>query len=207
MERINNDNEKKFVSDIRRTTILGGYIRCWGTPEYRIIGQKENDEVEIYSFPSEVDKKVHRIATVGISGMKSESGKAFGYEFLMVLPKNLGESSFELIASFLLDLIAYCLKYDIEISEGKTISETPLMPNSWHPKALLFDQPWGEPEEIVSFHVGKQHIDLFWVIPIYQDEQELIKKEGIKKFDELRNKSGWSLADPKRPTCTSFDSI
>jgi hypothetical protein len=41
----------KLASDIRRTLILGIYIRQWGMPEYRWISRRENHAIEVYSFP------------------------------------------------------------------------------------------------------------------------------------------------------------
>ena len=73
-------------------------------------------------------------------------------------------------------------------------------PEGW-PKALLFDQPNGEPEELSCFHVGAQHINLLWVVPIHGAEYELIKKVGIESFDKAIQSIELSLVDVRRPSC------
>jgi len=97
------------------------------------------------------------------------------------------------------DVMAYSLRPEVRVASGRTIPETRLMPKAWKPRALLFDEPRGEPEDIGSVHVGLQHVELLWLVPIYGEEERLISLEGIEAFDELDQHSEWSLADPARP--------
>ncbi len=78
--------------------------------------------------------------------------------------------------------------------------ETTLAPDGW-PKALLFDQPCGEPEELSCFHVGAQHVNLLWVVPIYGNEYDLIKEKGIECFDEAIQEIDLSVVDVRRKSC------
>lgn len=193
----------KLVFDIRRTLILGVYMRHWGMPEYRWISRREDHTIEVYSFPPREDEVVHRFATVGVSAVNREDGKPANYELCMVLPDELGGASADEVASFMLDVAVHSYRKDVRCSVGATIPETPLMPAKWRPKALLFDELRGEPEELSHISVGNQSIELLWLIPIHGDEYELIHSEGIEAFDVLDAQSDWSVADPGRPSFVS----
>ena len=103
------------------------------------------------------------------------------------------------INNYLFDVASYLLNtLGKQLTVGTTIPESPLAPNGW-PKALLFDEPRGEPEELSCFHIGSQHVDLFWLIPIYGSEHELIKEKGLDAFDKLDETEDISLVDINRP--------
>lgn len=193
----------KLVSDIRRTFILGVYMRHWGMPEYRWISRREDHAIEVYSFPPRKDEVVHRFATVGVSAVNREDGQPANYELCMILPDELGGASAEEVVSLILDVAVHSYPKDVRCSVGATIPETQLMPAKWSPKALLFDELRGEPEELSHIAVGDQCIELLWLIPIYRDEYELIHSEGIDAFDHLDAQSDWSVADPRRPSFVS----
>ena len=193
----------KLVFDIRRTLILGVYMRYWGMPEYRWISRHESHAIEVYSFPPGKDELVHRFATVGASAVNREDGKPANYELCMILPDELGGASADEVVSLMLDVAVHSYRKDVRCSVGATISETPLMPAKWLPKALLFDALRGEPEELSHISVGAQCIEVLWLVPIYGDEQELIASEGIDAFDLLDAQTDWSVVDPRRPSFVS----
>jgi hypothetical protein len=200
------ENEKaKLVFDIRRTIILGAYIRQWGMPEYRWITHSENHTIEVYSFFPRGDEVVHRFATVGVSEINGEDGKPADYEFCMILPDELGGVSADEVVSFILDVAVYTYRKDVRCRVGATIPETELIPAKWGPKALLIDELRGEPEELSELSVGDQRVQLLWLVPIYGDEYRLIKSKGIEAFDQLDAQSEWSVADPRRPSFTTSD--
>ena len=190
----------KLVFDIRRTLLLGVYMHHWGMPEYRWISRRESHTIEVYSFPLRQDEVVHRFATVGVSAVNREDGKPANYELCMILPNDLGGASADEVVSLILDVAVHSYRKDVRCSVGATISETPLMPAKWNPKALLFDELRGEPEELSHVLVGAQSVEVLWLVPIYGDEQELIASEGIDAFDRLDAQTDWSVADPRRPS-------
>jgi hypothetical protein len=118
----------------------------------------------------------------------------------MCLPKDLAGASIDEVISFILDVAVHSLRRDVNFEIGATISETSLMPQSWAPRALILDEPRGEPEELEYFHIGHQHVNLIWLVPIYKAEYELIAREGVDAFYRLEEQSDWSLADPNRPS-------
>ena len=191
--------EDLLAADIRRAIILGVYIRRWGLPEERIVSRRGPDAVEVYSFPPG-GQKVHRFATVGVSGVSCDDGRPASWELYMVVPAGLAGTSVQEVASFMLDVMAYSLRRDVAFRVGQTIPETPLMPRAWKPRALLLDELRGEPEDMSSFHVGIQHVKLVWLVPIHEDERRLIGERGLEEFDRLDQDSDWSLADPSRPS-------
>jgi Suppressor of fused protein (SUFU) len=192
-----------LVVDIRRTLILGVYMRHWGMPEYRWISRREDHAIEVYSFPPRKDGVVHRFATIGVSAENRGDGTPANYELCMILPDELAGASADEVVSLMLDVAVHSYRKDVRCSVGATIPETPLMPAKWPPKALLFDELRGEPEELSHISVGDRCIELLWLVPIYGDEQELIKREGIDAFDLLDAQSDWSVADPRRPSLVS----
>jgi len=202
------DSLQKLNLDIRRTILLGADIRHWGLPEFRIVSSNEFrvadankvNVVEVYSFPPRPGEKVHRIATVGMSGAEREDGSKTDYELFMTLPADLGGATFAQVAAFLMELFVYSLQRDVPIEAGQTIPELQSVPASWKPRALLLDEARGEPEELGHLHVGRSAVGLLWVIPIYVEEYDLIQKEGVEAFDALDDKSEWSLADVNRPS-------
>lgn len=196
----NDSREKQLEADIRRTIILGAYLKHWGMPDSRITSSRQGEVVEVYSFPPMSEGgKVHRVASVGMSGVRRADGARVSYELLLTLPRDMGQVSFEEAASFLMDVFAYSLRADVSFAEGNVIPETPLMPKHWNPRAILIDEPRGEPEELSNFQVGGQDVHLLWVVPIYRSEYELILRDGLDDFDRRCEQSEWSLADPRRP--------
>jgi hypothetical protein len=193
----------KLVFDIRRTLILGAFMRHWGMPEYRTITRREDHAIEVYSFPPRKDQAVHRFATVGVSGVNREDGNPANYELCMVLPRELAGASPEEVVSFMLDVAVHSYRKDVRCCVGATVPETPLMPAQWPPKALLLDELRGEPEELSHISIGGQCIEVLWLVPIYADEYEMIHKEGIEAFGVLETQSEWSVADPTRPSFVS----
>jgi hypothetical protein len=194
--------EKEFLLDIRRTIILGAYIYHWRLPDQRTISRRGGEVIEVYSFAPQADEKVHRFATVGISGIARQDKTPILHELFMCLPKGLAGASIDEVISFILDVAVYSLGRDTNFEIGATIPETPLMPQSWAPRAIILDEPRGESEELEYFHVGSQHINLIWLVPIYKAEYELIAREGLDAFYHLEEQSDWSLADPDRPSLT-----
>lgn len=193
----------QLVRDIRRSLILGAYMRYWRMPEYRWISRREDHVIEVYSFPSRKDEVVHRFATVGVSSVNREDEQAANYELCMILPNGLGGASDDQVVSLMLDVAVHSYRKDVRSRVGATVPETPLMPASWPPKALLFYELGSEPEELSHISVGEQSIELLWLVPIYGNEYELIHREGIEAFDLLDTQSVWSVADPRRPSFVS----
>jgi hypothetical protein len=194
-----NTEENKLVQDLKRTIILGSYIREWGLPDYRIISSKEDSLIEIYSFPPLPNNKVWRIASIGMSNVAKSIGQLIDFELFMTLPSDLGGVKFQEVANFIMDVFAHSLKPSVIFDAGKTIEETILMPSKWMPRAVLLDEPLGEKAELETFLVGLQKIRLLWVVPIYGIEQRLIVESGIEAFDKLQEKSEFSLVDVERP--------
>ncbi|WLQ14316.1 suppressor of fused domain protein [Hahella aquimaris] len=198
-ENVLSDNAKILVNDIRRSVILYHYIAQWGQPITRTISSNKNSsvDVEVYEFFSK-DDEIYRIATIGISGQSIEANGLANWEFLLSLPADCGGVGSTEIVNYLLDIMAYSLRSDVEVKAGNTIPETPLAPAPWTTKAVLFDEPRGEPEEMSSFIVGNQVVNLIWLVPVTEEERLFIKRCGIDEFDKRESISEYSLIDVKR---------
>ncbi|MDG9672162.1 suppressor of fused domain protein [Hahella sp. CR1] len=199
VETMLGDDERRLVNDIRRTVILHDYISHWGQPISRTLCSNKNSQVdvEVYEFSSKEDG-VYRLATIGISGQVLEGGSLANWEFLLSLPAEWEKEETSEVVNYLLDIMAYSLRPDVEVKVGNTIPETSLAPASWTTKAVLFDEPRGEPEDMSSFKVGDQVVDLIWLVPITEKERQLIKDSGIEEFDKWEAHSDSSLIDVKR---------
>ena len=187
-----------FEFDIRRTIILSKYITNWGMPEYRNVTSKDNHSVELYSFP---EKLFTRFATVGLSsGILPNSDKC-NSEIVIVLPSNVVDNQTAEIVNYIFDIVAYLIeKLERNLTAETTTPESKLAPVGW-PKALLFDEPRGEVEDLSYFHVGSQHVELFWVIPIFGAEYDLINNGNIERFDEIVESMDIQITDVRRVSC------
>lgn len=185
-------------ADVRRTILLGAYMQAWGMPRDRTVSRRASDVIEVYEFPAGV-AKVCRYATVGLSGIEQEDGGPSNCEMMLSLPSDNGGASSRQVVNFLLDLAAYALRADVRLREGFVVGETPLAPTQWPTRYLLIDEPRGEPESLTEIPVGTDQVKLWWVVPIYASEYELIRSQGLGAFDDVYSSSEWSLADPGRP--------
>lgn len=187
--------------DIRRTVILSEYLKCWGMPETRKVMYREKEVVELYVFPGEDIDQVTRIATIGLSSCKFSNSTSCNSELLMVVPYDIGIDQLDSIRNYIFDISAYILRtLNRNIKAEDLIPESPLAPEKW-PKALLFDEPRGEPEQVTCYHVGVQHVSLSWIVPIFGAEYNLIKTEGIESFDKAVENMELSLVETRRESC------
>jgi hypothetical protein len=208
----NLSEEWQLDRDIRRAIILSNYIKSWGIPEYRtkqkITLNKEEDScfVEVYTFPPLPDQNtVYRIATIGISDnfyQKSKDDTA-NYELMMALPANLGNASLDDILSYFVTIVTSTLASKNNIKEGFTLVEGTSAPKEWKLKSILLDTPVAESEELECFNIGLQSVNLYIALPIYKDECNLIRTNGIETFDNLCEASELSAIDLSRDSFLS----
>ena len=148
------DSSESLSFDIKRSIILAEYIKCWGVPEFRNVVsintpkiKGEAEAIELYIFPGEDMDQVSRVATIGLSSYIFPDGKSCNSELLMVLPYDIVDDEIKFISNYIRSICNYIintqgrnLKAEEIVSEeiGKNV------PDDW-PKALLFDEPRGEP--------------------------------------------------------------
>jgi len=198
----NSEGVECFNFDIRRSLLLSIYIREWGIPKSRKIVKKEGDyPIEVYSFLSDKNAAVTRFATIGLSAQcYASNDERVGHEFFFVLGNDLGEASEDEVFDYLLDISIYSFRNFSEFSVETIIPENKLSPKSWKLNSILVDEPRGESESFECLHIGRQHINMLWLIPIYKKEYDYIKDMGIDNFDLLCDSSEFSVADLSRPT-------
>lgn len=192
----------EFNFDLRRTIILSQYINAWGIPKYRVKTYKNDkcNPIETYVFYGQKESKINHFATVGVSTQKSKNGKPSCHELMFVLSKTLGTTTEDSVINYLIDIAVYSIRDDVKFAIESLIPDSPLAPNEWGQKSILIDEPRGEIESLESFHVGAQHVYLYWLIPIYNNEYELILNSGIDSFDKYCDVSDFSLVDISRPS-------
>ncbi len=191
--------EQELEFDIRRAILLSAYIKHWGQPLTRTIASKKDGGpvVEVYEFVAG-HGGLYRFATIGISLQTIGRERHADWEFLFCLPEGFGGAERRAVTNYLLDIMAYSLRQDVEIRVGTLIPTSALAPLEWSTKAILVDEARGEPEEASAFVVGEHKIDLYWLIPITPNEFQFIKTNGINKFDDAEKKSKASLLDVNR---------
>lgn len=194
--------------DIKRSIILAEYIKCWGVPEARKLAPhqevvNEEEPIEVYIFPGEDMDQVSRVATIGLSSCKFSDGKICNSELLMVLPYDIVDDETDTISHYIFDICRHIItSLERNLIAEEVLAEQTIdrVPEDW-PKALLFDEPRGEPNELNNFYIGMQHVKLNWVIPIFDREYAVIKKSGIDSFDVAINEAEVSLVEVRRDAC------
>ena len=194
--------------DIKRSIILAEYIKCWGMPEARHIMPTNNslnkvEAVEVYVFPGEDMDQVSRVATIGLSSCKFSNGKRCNSELLLVLPYDIIDDEVGAISHYIFDISTHIINsLERNLSAEEIVPEHAIeqVPEGW-PRALLFDEPRGEPNELNNFYIGMQHVKLSWVVPIFDSEYTLIKNSGIESFDAAIHDAEVSLVEVRRDAC------
>ncbi len=189
----------EHTSDAARRGILSLFTKQWGAPEVQRTTSRNDEIVDVYGFRDRNAPALFRAVTVGASLVKRDDGEPASFELLMVLPPDLGGATFTEVSSFMLDVFALGLERDVALSVGYRIAPTPLVPAAWPTRAILLDEPAGEPEELATFHVQGAHADLLWIVPIHESEYQGIEQHGLDWFYDLEEQSEWSLAAPHRP--------
>lgn len=193
------EQEDLLNFDIRRSLILANYVKYWGQPSTRTISKHRKNPfpVEIYEFPGG-DEGVYRFATIGVSSQNIDGGQTSGCEFLLCLPGNLGGVTSERVVTYLLDIVASSLVKERATEVGDLMPPSRHAPQQWSTTAILFDEARGEEPELSLINIGAESTELLWLVPITKDEYQLVKYEGIEKFDELEATSEVSLLDVNR---------
>lgn len=182
--------------DIKRSIILAEYIKCWGGPDTRKVC--DSMPIELYIFPGEDMDQVTRVVTIGLSSCKFSNDKPCNNELLMVLPFDVAEDQWDSVSNYLFDISSYIvndLGRNVQSEDIK--AESANAPEGW-PRAVLFDEPRGEPNELNQFYIGMQHITLSWVVPIFSTECDLIRSHGIDAFDSAIESAEASLVEVRR---------
>jgi hypothetical protein len=199
MSNYGDKKARKLSLDIKRSILLARFIEEWGQPVNRTISTEKlnNNSIEVYEFSGR-EANVSRFVTIGISEHQTLQNQSIDWELLFCLPNDLGGAQNADVVNYLLDIAIYTLRPDICLGVGSIIPESRLAPLAWTTKAVLFDEARGEPEDMVSFHVGKQNIELLWVIPLVQEELQHIKTQGLGSFDDVSNNCDTALIDVNR---------
>lgn len=193
--------ERELSFDIRRTVILGAYMREWGMPEYRVILSKPGTavHVEIYYFPAAGEDEVARFATIGLSATHRPNGQAVATEWMLALTSDLGGESVDRIFTYLSDLIAHHIEAAGDSRIPRVMGESGLAPANWTTTGLLLDELRGESEDLEEIKVGSERVQILWAVPITGHEAALILLEGVESFDSCMEESEYSIIDPRRP--------
>ena len=202
------DHDLDLECDIKRSIILAEYIKCWGMPETRHIMSTNNtfnkaEIVEVYVFPGEDMDQVSRVATIGLSSCKFDDGKSCSSELLMVLPYDIVDDEVDAISDYIFDISIHIINsLERNLGAEDILPEHAIerVPEGW-PRALLFDEPRGEPNELNNFYIGMQHVKLTWAVPIFDSEYALIKNSGIESFDAAIHDAEVSLVEVRRDAC------
>lgn len=205
--RTASSKEDILAFDIRRTIILGAYIKEWSMPEYRVTLSSfsqpdKGTNIEIYYFPARSGGSgngVARFATVGLSAALRANGQCVGTEWMMALVDDLGGESIDVIFSYVSDLIAHHIEVVNDDLIPRVMEESQLAPIGWSTKAFLLDELRGESEELEEIAVGSERVRLLWALPITAQEAALILSKGVEAFDTYTEGIQYSIIDPRRP--------
>lgn len=191
--------ESGFELDLRRSITLGLYIKHWGIPHQRHTfnpARLGGQTVEVYDFQRAEPREVRRVATVGLAAAGSDKRS---WELMFALPQDLAEASWEDVASFLLDVGVYSIATHPCATPGAVTDPSPLAPSAWGERGVLIAHAISEDEELAAgWHVGTQHVDLHWIVPVLRSEVAAIRAHGLAWFYDAMERSEWSAVDPIR---------
>ncbi|MCL9662468.1 suppressor of fused domain protein [Paenibacillus hunanensis] len=192
--------EQQLAFDIRRSIILGAYIREWSMPAYRVLLNHPDRaiHVEIYYFPAADEDDIARFATVGLSNTFRSNGQSIGTEWMLALTAELGDESAERIFTYMCDLLVHHIEVAPDSRIPRVMGESELAPDHWSTRALLLDELRGESEELETIQVGDESIQMIWAVPLTTQEASLILQEGVEAFDSYIEESEYSIIDPCR---------
>ncbi len=200
MSALDADTDQQFVDDVRRAIILGAYMAHWGRPEVRKVSRKDGRRIDTYSFAPNDVNAVHRFATCGASSFPKECGDAFPHEFLLSLPPELGGVNVDRVMDFVMDVFTHGLSEGVNYRRGTVVDCQALLPAPWSTDHLLLEEPLGESETLAVTHVGPEHIELLWMIPLHASEASFVTSHGFDALSELAQAEGVDLIDPLRDT-------
>jgi hypothetical protein len=197
---IESGKERELSFDIRRTIILGAYMKEWQLPEYRVMLSKPEAavHVEIYYFPADDEDGVARFATVGLSAAHRPNGHVIGTEWMMALHQDLGGASVDRIFTYLCDLMAHHIETAADSQIPRVMEESGLAPAGWSATGFLLDELRGESEELEEIQVGGEVVQIIWAVPVTVQEASLILREGMEAFDSYMSSIDDSIIDPRR---------
>lgn len=193
---MNLSSKNELAFDIQRSLILSKYIESWGQPFERTISINDETKhrIEVYVFIDE-EIGIHRFATIGVS---IGSLKTQLHEFLFCFNLSFDQEDRKKTVDYILDISVYSQKDEVKIDVGYTVPCSPLAPNYWRTRALLFDEARCEDEHLSSIHVGDKNVELLWVVPITENERKFIQQHKLECFDdEVKGKFEF-LLDVKR---------
>jgi len=191
----------ELAFDIRRSIILGAYMKEWAMPEYRVIMNRSRHEtrVEVYYFPAVGEQGIARYATVGLSCTPRADGRLIGTEWMLAVTPELGGASVDRIFTYICDLVAHHIAVSTDSEIPRVMGESALAPSGWTTRALLLDELRGESEALEELRVGSEIVQILWAVPITAEEASLILLEGVEAFDAYIEAIDDSIIDPCRP--------
>lgn len=185
--------EANFTFDVARSIFLGRVIPHFGIPESRRTLKGKNNTVEILKFPSQ---SLVRFVTFGLSLAEGRCGDRIGRELLFVIPQEASEEDQRSAFAFLVDVCAHVLELEQRLEVPSMSPPSKVSP--WEMKAILFDEPRGEPEDLESIPTGSGDAKLTWVVPLHESEWKLATQRGLETLDEYFEANSVDLVDIHR---------
>ncbi|WP_161553952.1 suppressor of fused domain protein [Priestia megaterium] len=183
------------LKKLKNTEIYSSYCDSFGTPSriykcswqetvFKEVGNSEisNDKDSLYiiEFPPQNERPVWTYITLGMSKKKMING--LRSELIW-----LNEQSHKEIIKLLVGLSKYPFYDHTSLDYGQTISNSETN-SSFKMNSLLICPPIMETEDTAHLLdiFEKKHIELFWLLPIHQEEKNFIKdKQDFTKLLEL----------------------
>lgn len=180
-----NDEQKNFY--VFKSVVLAQYLSYWGSPD-KIISVKKEDC--FYSVCVFIDEDIVRVLSLGNSyGYFGKSKK----EFLLVTTTDDFKAHYT-------DLIKLMINVMLNDSfENTNYACYKAIPTEFRGFShLLLDELRGEPES-TNICLGGEHIEILWLVPIYDHEDELLMEHGFDEFDRYIADNQIELVDLLRP--------
>lgn len=187
------DSDCQFSADVKRAVALGTYISLWGMPATRRIVTGADSCVEVYLFPASGQTGgVHRLATVSLSP-DGQDEMEFLFAWMPTDSETEGgmPADLEAYEDLVLDAAVHCQERG-GAEPGLVIAPS-RRPEAMAPTCLLLDEPLTEDETLAQLHLDNQHLPVYWLVPLFEDEVALVAEEGPEAFDAVRQASTQNL--------------
>src|SRR5689334_20886395 len=143
------DSNKTFSRDVKRTMILGAYIRNWGMPKNRRIISKTRKSIELYNFPSSQQSgNLERLATVGVSDAFDQGAGESGVEVFFAWQPDPSVVTTDEIEDLVLDVAVHI--FGAGIKEYGTVLDVARKPQALDADRVLLDEPLTERKSLAK---------------------------------------------------------
>lgn len=180
--------------------LYDAWTEAWGTPLEAVSVQHgpSGHQLNVLLF-ARPDERVVRLVTHGLARTPDAEGRELQLELLLLADRDLGGAELRPALEFVVDVAAHLLAFGVRPLEPTLMPPSDLSP--FGPRALLFDEPLGEPQHLAALEADGTHVHLVQLIPIHAEEYAYIDaaESAADAIELLARSMDLTWADLGRP--------